>query len=188
MAIIVSTLDRGEIIPSYPGPVKGYSSNQRKAEIMSHSYNIVGTGGTAADVSVEQLDQSHIKWRQTDRLADGALLATFLLDTSDPQEQVTIVVRSKDVPGKGGGPTVRQSTITLNGWAHDVDSVTGITVSYPISGGIFLNIPLMGLEVADLSVMIKNVFGLTFTTLTSKVPDTGIISKFLLGLPHLYDN
>jgi len=155
---------------------------------MSHTYTIPGTGGSGADVTVEALDQTHVKWRKTERSADGATVATFIVDTSDPQEEILIVVRMKDIPGKNGAPTTRQSTITLNTWAHDADSVTGEVVSNPISAGIFLNVPLMGLEVADLAVMVRNVFSLTYSTLTSKVPDTGIISKFILSLPKLYDN
>lgn len=155
---------------------------------MSHSYNIVGTGGTPADVAVEPIDQSHLKWRGTEKLQDGTTIATFVLDTSDSQEEVLVTVRMKDIPGKGTRPTVRQSTITLYAWAHDVDSVSGVIFSNPVTGGFFLNIPIMGLEVADLSIMAKNIFSLTYTTLTSKVPDTGILAKFLLALPKLYDN
>lgn len=155
---------------------------------MSHAYAIQGTSASGADVTVPVIDQANFRWRKTEILKDGATLTTFVDSTSPTDHEVLVTVRVKDIPGRGSLAAQREWNVTHLSWATDTDSVTGIVVYNPIRRFLGGSDPVMGLELSDLRDYVGNVYGLLWTTLTAKVPDTGIIGDLTHGLSKLYDN
>jgi hypothetical protein len=127
-------------------------------------------------------------WRSTEKQQDGAVIATFVDSTSELEHEITLTCRIKDTPAKNGSRARRDWTVTHNTWTTDTDSVTGEVVYEPFKGFTGGSFALMGIEAADIRDYEGNKYGLLWTTLTSKVPDTGIIGFILHGLPKLYDN
>jgi hypothetical protein len=150
---------------------------------MSLSYDILGTPGTAADVSLHQLDQTKLVWVGAKTDPDGSTVNTYIMNDSDPAYPVTVTIRTQT----DNKARQRKFTLVLNTWARSTDSVSGALVYRPIQTGFFDAVPTdVSVEAADLSALWANCFGLTFKTLTSKVRDTSIVADALFGVGHVW--
>lgn len=154
---------------------------------MSLTYTIDNVGGTAADVSVHRLDDSTFQHKGTTiDPKTGNTVSTYVIPSGDPNHPTTITVRTQSDPRNVNGNGVRRSSITLSSWARIVDSDSSEPVLQPISMVLAMNVPMIGMEVDDLSNMVANLFGLSYMTLTSKVRDTANLNKLQFGITELY--
>lgn len=151
---------------------------------MSHTLTIDGLGGTAADVSVYQLDQSTLVELATTRDPDGSISTQYLVPGVDANYPVILTVRNFRDAKKPD--SLRRAALSLSAWARDVDSVSGLTILKPITITTTIYIPGMSVETVDVLTGVENLFGLFFHTLTSKVPDTLAMAAIIAGATKLY--
>jgi len=132
------------------------------------------------DVSVIRLDQSILGWAGTEKDAKtGTIISTYVVKNGDPSVDTTVVVTtgtsSKD------GVTRNSIRLTTNEKVYDdvallylVDAPIEVVIAWNHSGPLY--------DTAKVRDMISSAFSLAFTTLTAKVPDTGIIDAVNHGL------
>jgi hypothetical protein len=152
---------------------------------MTHTLSIDRVNDTAAAVDVPQLDQTDIGLVSVDRdTSKGSVEAVYTIPTGDSNYPTTIVVRHAVDP-KDRNATAR-NLIAINSFARDYDDVTGEEIVKPISAVLTLQLPSIQLEAADIAVLVGNLYGLSFNTLTSQVPDTDVLSKLLFGQVEVF--
>lgn len=146
---------------------------------MTIAYEILRISTSTADVAVPQLTQANLKEvSRNDDESKGIVLVTYTIPSGDNIHRTTLNSRIEDPKGA----KQQRCTLALNSYAHSTDSVTGAEVWSPISAVLTLNIPKdVQVEGADVAALIGNLYGLTFNTLTSKVPDTAVIDNFRFG-------
>jgi hypothetical protein len=152
---------------------------------MAITYSIDRVSTNVADVAVPQLAQSTFSLVSTTRdAAAGTSESIYSVPTGDPLYPTTIVVRFAKNPKDRNG--TRRLTLAINTFAREVDSVSGVETVNPISAALSLQVPAATVEAADLAALIGNLYGLSFNTLTAKVPDTTVISELLFGITQAY--
>lgn len=148
---------------------------------MTITYSIDRVSTTTADVAVPQLTQAGFSLVSTSRdVNSGVNESWYSIPTGDPLYPTTIVVRHAKNPKDKAG--VRRLTLAINTWAREVDSVSGAETVNPISAAMTLQVPSATVEAADIAALIGNLYGLSFNSLTTKVPDTAVISGLLFGI------
>lgn len=156
-----------------------------KGEIVTHTLSIDRVVTTTADVAVPQMVQSGFSLVSTTRdAAAGVIEAVYSIPTGDANYPTTIVVRTARNPKDRAG--VARHLIAINTFARDLDGVTGLEVVKPISAVLTIQVPNMSVEAADLATLIGNLYGLSFNTLTAKVPDTAVLSGLQFGLVEAF--
>lgn len=150
---------------------------------MTTVYSIDNVVATDVDVAVPQLDQDTFKLVSaiTD-LKTGVSITTFTIPTGDPTYPLRVTVRTEK-PAKTDA--VRRSSITLASWARTVVDDVVVSVK-PITATIALNVPAGGLEMADVSDFMGNLYGLTFGSLNTKVPAVDHLSSLMFGITDLF--
>lgn len=148
---------------------------------MTITLSIDGVGGTPADVAVKEPVRTNFKEVSQQATASGGFVTTYVDTTSPSSAPRTLVVRSNL-----DGSKVRHSSLTLNTWARSVDSGTGLVLLEPISFVLAVNHSAkIDIEAGDINDAIMNLYGFTFLTLTSKVPDTAQAAKLLFGITNI---
>lgn len=155
---------------------------------MTHTLSIDRVGGTPADVSIVQLDRTYFDkvGIATYDPKTGTGKCTYTIASGDRLYPSTVVVSNTLAPNGAEGAQ-RHVTIDFNTWARDVDN-DGLVKEkvQPIHARIQWDVPSIAVDVGDVQDMLANAFTLLYTTLTSKVMDTGIISATLWGGTELY--
>lgn len=155
---------------------------------MTHTLSVLRVGGSGADVSIKQLDRTYFGkvGLATYDPKSGTGKCTYTIASGDRLFPSTVVVTNVLAPS-GAESAQRHVTIDFNTWALDVDD-SGVlpTKAQPIHARIQYDVPNIAVEVGDVQDMLANAFTLMYTTLTSKVMDTGIISATLWGETELY--
>lgn len=154
---------------------------------MTHTLSIDRVSTSVADVSVPQLTQANFRLMSTQRdVASGVTESWYSLPSGDPAYPSTIVVRVAKPVGKNAASGQTRAMIAFNTYARDEDSVTGEVVVRPISTSLNLHLPPMSLEATDLLNLVGNLYGLSFNTLNTKVPDTAVMANLLFGLTEAF--
>jgi len=148
---------------------------------MSLTYTIDRIGGTPADVSVEALTQADFVLVRTETVPNGTR-STYAVASGDPSHPTTLVIQSTMNPKGNGGQGVRSATFALNSWSRVASSDASVAdVLSPVSAVIAFNLPAdIPLEIADVRNLVQNLYALTWSTLTSKVPDNVRLAKVVL--------
>lgn len=156
---------------------------------MTISYSIMGVSSSGADVTVPVIDQSHLVYdKQINADPKTNSVTHRYKDTvaGTKAHPVFVDVTIREVPAKGTFVGRRYWSITHSTWAVISDSVTGLVQYENVSRTYSGNDPLIDMEAADLRDWDGNMYGLRWSTLTSKVPDTGHISAIDQGVGRLY--
>ena len=153
---------------------------------MSHSYSIDNVATSDTDVAVPLLTQASLELRTT--VADaktGVTISTYVLPTGDPAYPMIVTVRNEKSPTAAN--VERRCSINVKTWARELDDDGVLVAVKPISATVAFNLPPgVGLEAADISDLVGNLYSLTFDSLNTKVPSTALISKQMFGLTELY--
>lgn len=150
---------------------------------MSISFAIPSIGGSGADVTVYQLDQSDLALLSLGA-RNGRKYADYIVSGSDPAHPVTVSVEVID-PTKTN--KMRVWTLRLSAWATATESITGLVTYRPVNVSMEISTPAdLAVEVADLIQMVENLYGLSFKTLDTKVPSTEIVSAMLYGTTQVW--
>lgn len=151
---------------------------------MTISYSIDRASTSTADVAVPQLNQGSFSLESTDvDAAKGVAEARFTIPTGDPVYKTSVVANLSWDPRNPQGN--RRALIAINTWSRESDSVLGTEKVQPFTAQMTLN--WRGrVEEADLAAIVGNLYGLSFNTLTSKIPDTAVLTKLLFGIPDLW--
>lgn len=156
---------------------------------MTVTLSIDGSAGASgADVTVSQINQAALVYNGTtlDPKVPGKIVTNYALPSLavDLLLQPSLRVQTQKDPKSV--TSVRRSLIELTTWARSVDSVTGDVLTAPIVAGTYINSPGINLEAADVLQLVEILFGLHFKTLTSKVPDSVVISSHLAGVTNVW--
>jgi hypothetical protein len=152
---------------------------------VTHTLSIDRVSTAVADVSVPQLVQADFSLVSTDFDAQtGQSISIFTLASGDPAYKTTITVRSQQNPRNNSG--ARNASVRIDTWCRDLDSVSGLEVVKPCNVVLGINLPDMSLEAVDVMMLVGNLYGLAFTSLTSKVPSTDVMSNLMFGLTQVY--
>jgi hypothetical protein len=128
--------------------------------------------GSPTDVSVNFLDQSKLALRSQGFDAQSQIFtAEYIYTDGDPTIETTVSLRvAPDVKNN----ITRNSLRLRTSQTVTVDSI--VTETAPAEVIISWNTPGPLEDVSKLMSMIGTAFGLTFNGVTSKVPNTGILS------------
>lgn len=134
----------------------------------------------AQDVSVKILDQSDLGWQGSEKDAKtGVITSNYVFKGGDPSISTYVTVVTGTSPKDG----VTRNSIRLSTIETVLDDVTDeYIVNAPIEVVVAWNLPGPVYDAAKLRDMIGTAYSLTFNTLTTKVPDTGVLESFGLGL------
>lgn len=152
---------------------------------MTISYDLLRVSTTTADVAVPQLDQATLsEVSRSINPSDGSGTIIFTIKTGDNVHKTNIV---SSIGATSRGSRSYRCTIAINTWAHSSDSVTGQEAWSEISVVLNCNIPKdVRVEAADLLALIGNTYGLTFTALSTKVPNSAVVDNWLFASPADY--
>jgi len=149
------------------------------------TYSIDQMSGTPADYSMQKISEASFAKKRTE-VIPGGQKTIYVLATSDDGHEVSLVIQSKLDKNGNGGRGVRTSLIALNSWARTVVTDKPDVVD-PISTVLTINLPVgAGVEVADLRSMVEVLYSSTYSTLTSKLPDTAHLTALAyMGLTEI---
>lgn len=137
-------------------------------------------GGTAVDYSIQEFDESTFVRLPDEALASGGVRSSYSIATGDGNKPTIISFTTKSDRNGNAGKGVRTLTIGLSSYARYVDDAS-VTFTEPITMALHMNVPTnIPVEEADLRVMAENLYSLSYSTLTSKEPDTVRLSKLAL--------
>lgn len=152
---------------------------------MTHTLSIDRVSTAVADVAVPQLNQGSLSLISTDfNAVTGQSISIYTLASGDPAYKTNITVRSQQNPKNNSG--ARNISIRVDTWCRDLDSVSGIEIVKPTNVVIGINLPDMSVEAGDVMALASNVYGLLFTSLTSKVPSLDVVTNLIFGLTQVY--
>lgn len=153
---------------------------------MTHTLTIDRVSTAVADVAVPQLDQDTLSWVSTDRDDQtGQSISIYTIESGDPAYKTYVTVRSQQNPRNNSG--ARNASIRIDTWCRDLDSVSGLEIVKPANVVLGINLPDMSLEAGDVMALIGNLYGVAFTSLTSKVPSLDVVTALIFGRTKVYD-
>lgn len=148
---------------------------------MTITISLPGLDTTPADVAVGQIDQSDLSLVATDEnTVAGSVTARYKIFADDAIHQ-TVVTMSAQLDPRA--KIQRRRIVTqVDTWLKASNSVSGLDSFSPVSivRTIILpnDIPATAALLRDLE---DTLYGLSFTTLTSKVPDNDVLLALLNG-------
>jgi hypothetical protein len=151
---------------------------------MTLSFTIDHTVASVEDVSVEVAAKSELTRSSQINRADGTVGTVYYLASGDNSFPATVTYESQVQKRQAG--QVRRLAITFRTWAVETDSVSGLDRRVPISAQLSFLIPAdMTIEVADLNVLLGNMFSFAYSGVSSKLRNTAWLQKLLYGVSDL---
>lgn len=137
-------------------------------------------GGSAVDYSIKEFDESTFAKLPPEVLPSGGVRQAYSIATGDGNKPTIASFATKNDRAGNAGKGVRTTTVGLSSYARYVDDAS-VTTTEPITGALHLNVPTnIPIDEADLRDFCENLYSLTYSTLTSKEPDTVRLSKLAL--------
>jgi hypothetical protein len=152
---------------------------------MSLSYAIDHVVTSTESVNIEVAAKSELTLISTDvDQKSGEVVSTYALASGDTLYPGLVTYRVA-TQSRSSGP-IRRVSMTLDTWATETDSVTGVINRKPISCTISLNIPRdLTTELADVMQLLGNAFSFCYASVTTGVRSTGYLQKLLYGVPQV---
>lgn len=155
---------------------------------MSTTYSIDRIGGTPADVSVPILDKSTLKpvSLDTPSVSANEISSTYTIESGDQSLPTYVKVATALDISKLGKSGLIRSYWDLSSYARASDGVNPDDVA-PISARTTILVPGgLVVEAADISTLLLNLFSLSFTSLSSKVPSTDLVTALMFRRTRHY--
>lgn len=143
---------------------------------MTTTNSIDRVGGTAADVSIYKLDESSFKKQSSETMPNGAIRQTYTVATGDPRYETIITIQTRLDPRGNGGAGLRSATISISTWAR-TETDGALDKIEPVNVMIAVNLPRgTSLDVADVRLLLQNVYALTYGSVDTKVENNDRLS------------
>lgn len=154
---------------------------------MTISSEIPGAGSSTVSMNVAHITEASLA-RTTGPVAQGdgstRTIYTHVTPANDRRLTVQITSRLLTRNFRGASYVARTVLVEVNGHSVATNSVDGSEKIVPIATSIRFDTPADA-ELADLSVMLQNAFGVVFPTAAAGVIDTTRLARMIVGVTEL---
>jgi hypothetical protein len=152
---------------------------------MTLSYEITHVSSNSAEsvsTLIAEKTTMSLKSNVTDPKS-GRITATYILGSGDSNHPATV---RYVVDPPASGITNRYGSVTVNTWATQTDSITGIVTWYPIQATMsFVIVDGSPVQLADFNKLIAAAYSYTYLSQASGVRDTTWLQTLLYGSPQV---
>lgn len=147
---------------------------------MTLTSSIANTSSATTSVSVPRITMSSLVLIGTTKdEKTGVTIGRYRLPSGDTRYPLELQLKIQLVNG------VRRCQGTLSSFVKIDDSVSGESAYTPISCGLWVNVPDVLVNLADVAQFVMNTVGVILGTVTTGSPDYKVLSNLLYGVPGI---